>query len=118
MANNNDFPPITDFSVRFAAEFKGWMSANHVTQMQLATYMGRTQPYISERVNGRRAISTDEVDALASLTGVTGKDLIIELSKRAHVSLQPNVTQLNVGSGDEYLTAASHDEGGLEVEDE
>lgn len=34
-------------------------------------------------MNGKRALDTDDVDALAKLTGTTGKNLMIELARLA-----------------------------------
>lgn len=74
---------MTPFALRFAEEYKGWMTANGITQSQISDKIGRNQGYVSERVNGRRALDTLDVDALAALTHMTGRDLMIELAKRA-----------------------------------
>lgn len=59
------------------------MKAHSVRQYQLAEALGRTQPYVNDRVTGKRALDTDDVDALAKLTGTTGKNLMIELARLA-----------------------------------
>lgn len=86
----NRYRDISAFAQSFAAEFKGFMKANSVTNLQLAERLGRNDGYISERANGKRPIDADDVDALASLvSGWTGRDLMIELSRRVRVGLAP-----------------------------
>lgn len=81
---------ISEFAQAFAAEFKGFMKANSITNLQLAARLGRNDGYISERANGKRPLDADDVDALASLVqGWTGRDLMIELSRRVRVGLAP-----------------------------
>lgn len=78
-----DFPSLRPFSIAFAAQYRGFMKSENITQQHIADVIKRDRSYVSERVNGLRPIDTDDVDALASLTGWTGRDLLIELSKRA-----------------------------------
>ncbi|WP_248144912.1 hypothetical protein [Microbacterium aoyamense] len=86
------FPPMSDFAVAFSAEFRGFMKANKVTGAELATRLGRNEGYVSERSNGKRAVDTNDVDALASLvSGWSGKDLMYELARRTRAALEtPN----------------------------
>lgn len=82
---------VSDFAKHFAAEFKGFMKANSITNLQLADRLGRNDGYISERANGKRPLDADDVDALASLVeGWTGRDLMIELARRVRVGLAPS----------------------------
>lgn len=81
---------LSDFTKRFAAEYRGWMTAHAVPQTALAAKLGRTQAYVSERVNGRRPLDTEDVDALAALSGTTGRQLMIELARRSsHLQALP-----------------------------
>lgn len=41
-------------------------------------------------MNGKRALDTDDVDALAKLTGTTGKNLMIELARLAKENIKVN----------------------------
>ena len=41
-------------------------------------------------MNGKRALDTDDVDALAKLTGTTGKNLMIELARLAKEDIKVN----------------------------
>lgn len=86
----NRYREISDFARGFAAEFKGFMKTHKVTNIELADRLGRNDGYISERANGKRPLDADDVDALASLVpGWTGRDLMIELSRRVRVGLAP-----------------------------
>ncbi|WP_454112787.1 hypothetical protein [Microbacterium maritypicum] len=81
---------MTPFALAFAAEYKGFMKANNITGAQIAELLGRGEGYVSERVNGKRAIDTNDVDALASLVqGWDGLALMIELSRRAESARAP-----------------------------
>lgn len=79
---------MTAFAVAFAAEFKGFMKSNGVTGAQIAEVLGRGEGYVSERTNGKRALDTNDVDALAELAGKgwTGKTLMIELARRTRLA--------------------------------
>jgi len=81
---------IKPFGKAFAAEYKGFMKTHGVTNLQVAAVLGRNNGYVSERANGKRALDTDDIDALASLVpGWSGPALLIELSRRAEASKTP-----------------------------
>lgn len=83
------FPKTSAFSQAFAAEFKAFMSAQGVRGAQIASILDRGEGYVSERVNGKRPLDTEDVDALASLIpGWSGIDLMIELSRRARIAME------------------------------
>lgn len=83
----SDFPSMTAFALAFAAEYKGFMRAHRISGAQIAEVLNRGEGYVSERVNGKRALDTNDVDALASLVpGWDGLALMIELSRRADAS--------------------------------
>jgi len=77
------YQPIRPFGVAFAREYKGYMTSRGIKQSDIAALLGRNAGYVSERANGKRALDTDDVDALAELTGTNGRDLMIELAQRA-----------------------------------
>ena len=87
MANPNDFREMSAFALAFATEYKKYMKAHKVRQRQIAEYLGFTEAYVSERVNGKRAIDTNDVDALAALSG-TKETLRQPVSKTASVASQ------------------------------
>lgn len=83
----NRYRNISDFAKAFAAEYAGFMKANGITNMQVASVLDRNDGYVSERKSGKRPLDLDDVDALASLVpGWTGRTLMIELSRRARVN--------------------------------
>lgn len=85
-----DFPPMTEFALAFSAEYKGFMKAHNVSGAQIAEALGRGEGYVSERVNGKRALDTNDIDALASLIPEwDGLALMIELSRRAEARRAP-----------------------------
>lgn len=61
------------------------MVAHGIKQGDLSEALNRNAGYVSERVNGKRALDTDDVDALAALTKISGRDLMVELSTRARM---------------------------------
>jgi hypothetical protein len=82
------FPKTRDFTRAFAAEYKAFMASNGVRGAQIAEKLERGEGYVSERVNGKRPLDTDDVDVLASFVeGWTGIDLMIELSRRARIAM-------------------------------
>jgi transcriptional regulator with XRE-family HTH domain len=87
MVRKNDYPELRPVSVAFAREYKGFMAAEGITQSQIADALNRNQGYVSERVSGKRALDTDDVDALAGIAGWNGRELLIELAKRSRPTL-------------------------------
>lgn len=71
------------------------MEAHGITQVQLAEALNRTQPYVSKALRGKRPLDTDDVDALAKLTGTTGRSLTIELARLTKEQLRQ---QTKIGS--------------------
>lgn len=83
MENENKRRALSAFALAFASEYKAYAKIHGVTQTQLAEYLDRVQSYVNRGMNGKRALDTDDVDALAKLTGTTGKNLMIELARLA-----------------------------------
>ena len=113
MANPNDFREMSAFALAFATEYKKYMKAHKVRQRQIAEYLGFTEAYVSERVNGKRAIDTNDVDALAALSGTTGRSLMIKETLRQPVSETASVaSQLEkvIGKKIQVEKAAYRDE--------
>lgn len=105
---------MSPFALAFAAEYKGFMRTHGVSGAQIAEALGRGEGYVSERVNGKRAIDTNDVDALASLVPQwDGLSLMIELSRRADASKAPRGELIegafgrDVSGNDEDLPAAA-----------
>lgn len=106
---------ISSFATAFAHEYRGFMRAHGVTNLQVAAVLGRNDGYVSERASGRRPLDTDDVDALASLVeGWSGRGLMIELARRTRADLSESsgtVVDVDFGAddaeGDDMLAAAS-----------
>lgn len=101
----NQFPPMSPFAIAFADEYRGFMKSKGVTGAQIAVVLDRGEGYVSERVNGKRALDTNDVDALASLVdGWTGLELMRELARRtretSHVAPVTPIRR-NVGTSTE-----------------
>lgn len=99
------YRPISPFAKAFAAEYKGFMRANGVTNLQIAQVLGRNDGYVSERANGKRPLDMDDIDVLAGLvSGWDGQQLMLELARRAQASTDAAT------STDDYALAASDDD--------
>lgn len=99
IVNGSRFPKTSAFTRAFAAEYKAFMVSAGIRGADIASVLDRGEGYVSERVNGKRPLDTDDVDALASLVeGWNGIDLMIELSRRARN--RGNVIRAEFGVGD------------------
>lgn len=69
---------MTDRSLneRAAREIRAEMARQRIGQHKLATQCGWTQPYLSRRLTGRNAFSTDDLEAIAGVLGVNAAALI------------------------------------------
>lgn len=102
---------MTAFALAFAAEYKGFMRAHDVKGAQLAELLERGEGYVSERVNGKRALDINDVDALATLAGNrSGIDLLKELTRRAEIALQSGGEVIHGRFGQGDVGAPAQDE--------
>lgn len=92
---------MSPFATAFAEQYKQFAEEHGVKGYQLAKKLDRQSGYVSERLNGKRALDTNDVDALAMLVpGWTGKELMIELARRAKETTPlAKVTQIRPGVG-------------------
>lgn len=58
-------------SGRVAANVRGELARQRRTQIDLGQALGRSQPYVSRRLNGRVAFDVDELSRVADFLGVT-----------------------------------------------
>lgn len=100
-----DYPPLSDFTLAFAREYKAFMVANGIKGYQIAEKLGRNESYVSVRANGKRALDTQDVDALAILAGWSGESLMLELARRASAAGHPG----GAGADDHDRSATVHD---------
>lgn len=72
------------FSREFARKLNGVIgeSEQPPTGRELARALSRNDGYVSERKNGKRAWSVDDVDVIAGKLGVTGLDLMLTVLGR------------------------------------
>ena len=82
MVKKEDTRPVGAFSRAVSAEVKGLMASKGITQRQFADAIGRNQGYISERVNGLKAFSIDELDIFADLINVDSGALLTLVARR------------------------------------
>lgn len=71
-----------DFSRKFAAALRGVMAERGINQKDVAEQLGRSEGFVSARMNGHAAPDMDMADAVAGLTGVDPGDLLDELNRR------------------------------------
>ena len=95
------YPELSPFSLAFADAYRGFMKEHRITGLMLTEKLGRALGYVSERVNGKRSLDTEDVDALAALVGNgwSGRALMIELARRARVAGEPTTPNLAIVSG-------------------
>lgn len=99
----------TAFTKAFAAEMRGFMSSQGLSQVQLAMQIGRSQAYISDRMTGKAAFDMDDVDGIARLMGMTGSELLRRVAQR--VAERPGSDRPGSLAGDWALAAYSSDDG-------
>jgi predicted XRE-type DNA-binding protein len=73
--------PTSELSRAVSAHVKAWMRDRSITQPEVAERLGRAQSYVSERLNGIRALDTDDLDVIAELGGTNGRDLLVFVLK-------------------------------------
>lgn len=80
---------VREFSRSFALHLGSVMRERGVQQIQVATALDRTKSYVSVRVNGKKPVDSDMLDAVAELAGVDTKDLLDEINRRMSASIAP-----------------------------
>ncbi len=90
------------------------MKESRVTGKQIAEKLDRNIGYVSERVNSKRPLDTEDVDALAMLAGDgwTGRTLMIELARRARLAEEgpAEILPENVRRLDDYRSLDEDDQ--------
>ena len=69
MATKKQEPAVSQFTMDLARVIKGLMSEHGVTQKALAAAVGKSQPYVSAKVNGLDAWNAYELDVIARVLG-------------------------------------------------
>lgn len=115
MANDKDRRPVRPLTERLAPVIAQYMRNNRITQTALGRELDRDQSYVSERVTGKRAFTTDELDGIAKLAGETPRSFIAHLANSLGNTEKPgNVVEgrFGVGTADnDELRAAAKSKG-------
>lgn len=69
MVTKKENPQVTQFTRDLARVIKGLARENSVTQAQIAQAIGKSQPYVSHKMNGLDAWSTYELEKIGELLG-------------------------------------------------
>jgi transcriptional regulator with XRE-family HTH domain len=77
----------TEWGYAVAEAMQNFMRDHGITQEQIALRLERSQGYVSQRTNGREALTVDIIGAVAEAARLTPEALLFELSQRATRSL-------------------------------
>jgi transcriptional regulator with XRE-family HTH domain len=69
-------------ALRWSRALRDYMSDHDLTVEQVARAAGRSPGYVSHRTTGRASLSLDIILAVADLTGISERALMIELTDR------------------------------------
>lgn len=95
MASN--FPQVTPFSMAFGAALQVVMDNHGVSQSAVARAIGKKAgaSFVSERVNGKRAVDTDVIAGVAEVAEVQPsiivREVLAEMKRAATASRSPKV---------------------------
>lgn len=80
----SDFPKVTPFSVAFGAALQVVMDKHGVSQSAVARAIGKKAgaSFVSERVNGKRAVDTDIIAGVAELANVQPSAIVAEVMRQ------------------------------------
>lgn len=83
MSTNEGTPrPTTDLSRRMGYALRGFIEERDITLDDIATVLGRSRGYVSERTTGVRELGMDVVYATAKLAHLTDDALLTEIYAR------------------------------------
>ncbi|WP_074040723.1 helix-turn-helix domain-containing protein [Dermacoccus nishinomiyaensis] len=89
MVKNEQMREQGQFSRQISRFIAGMLRERDVKQREVAERLERTQAYVSERVNGKRSWTLDELDSISSLLGFTsGLSMLEEVAERARLTRQ------------------------------
>lgn len=69
-------------ALRWSRALREYMTDHGITVEQVARAAGRSPGYVSHRTTGRASLSLDIILAVADLTGISERALMIELTDR------------------------------------
>ena len=89
MVKNEQMRAQGQFSRQISRFIAGMLRERDVKQREVAERLERTQAYVSERVNGKRSWTLDELDSISSLLGFSsGLSMLEEVAERARLTQQ------------------------------
>jgi transcriptional regulator with XRE-family HTH domain len=59
-----------------AEEVRVWLTRRRLSGVKLAAAIGRSQPYVSRRLNGETAFDVDDLERIAAVLGVSPETLV------------------------------------------
>lgn len=78
-------------ALRWSKALRNYMTDHDLTTEQVAVAAGRTRGYVSHRTTGRAPLSLDIILAVAQLSGISERALMIELTDRVGWAPAPEV---------------------------
>lgn len=75
-------PTVDTLNQAVSAAVRDIMADHGITQQQVADLLGRSQAYVSHRLIGRRELSLDIVQAVANLSHMSPRAVMVEVSER------------------------------------
>ncbi|MCL1871034.1 MAG: hypothetical protein FWF90_11555 [Promicromonosporaceae bacterium] len=73
-----------DFNLELSRALRAFMDDHDITLVAVATYLGRTHGYVSQRTTGQGALPADIIGAVAVLAQLSPRSLMVELTARMH----------------------------------
>ncbi len=73
---------VDTLSERLSAAVRGLMHDHGVTQKAVADAIERSDSYVSDRLNGKHALSVDIIAGVAALLHVSDRAIVVELEER------------------------------------
>ena|SRR5687767_2109239 len=82
-------PTVDTLNQAVSAAVRDIMADHGITQQQVADLLGRSQAYVSHRLIGRRELSLDIVQAVANLSHMSPRAVMVEVSERMSSAPDP-----------------------------
>jgi len=83
------FAHVDTLNQAVSAAVRDIMADHGITQQQVADLLGRSQAYVSHRLIGRRELSLDIVQAVANLSHMSPRAVMVEVSERMSSAPDP-----------------------------
>lgn len=75
-------PTVNTLNEQVTAALQSYMDDHGITRTTVAKHLGRSASYVSGRMNGNHDVSIDIIAAVAELTHVTPRALMVEITER------------------------------------